>query len=148
MKNADDVISTFARSFRSMEDLSGTLRLGDEHSDISIALRKWHDAVPTNGHGEFRCFVHNKSLNAITAYISCVWFKGLEGQKNEIKQRILHFYETRVKEFVPMDSFVIDFLVLGIQLDEEHHFDDEEKEEKSDDDDEQIFIIELNPFYK
>eukprot|EP01083_Nonionella_stella_P009203 26625_1 len=141
MKTAQDVIRTFAASFRALEDLTGTLRLGDEHMDISIALRKWNESVPTNGHGEFRCFVHNKELNAITQYISCIWFKGLETQKNVIKDRIIKFYETKVKDYVPMDSFVIDFLVLGIELDEEHNIG---KQDNVND----IFVIELNPFYK
>ena len=146
MKCADDVISTFSRSFRALEDLTGTSRNGAEHNDISIALRRWNEDVVHNGHGEFRCFVHNGQLNAITQYISSIYFDALEKQSESIKERILKFYAQRVREFVPMDSFVIDFLVLGLTArNDEKECKEEDGKEIADDD---IFVIELNPFYK
>eukprot|EP01084_Bolivina_argentea_P095031 170856_1 len=142
MNNGTDVMNTFGRSFRSLEDLQGTLRLGEEYMDISIALRKWNEKVPITPYGEFRCFVHDKQLNAITQYVSNIYFKVLDENKEMIKQKIIDFYENNVKEYIPMDSFVIDFLVLDID-----DIGDDDEEEKKDDDD-KILIIELNPFYK
>ena len=74
MTSGSDVIKIFARSFRCLEDLQGTLRLGEEYMDISIAIRKWNDYVPVTPHGEYRCFVHDKKMNAITQYLSSFLF--------------------------------------------------------------------------
>eukprot|EP00484_Ammonia_sp_Unknown_P016987 CAMPEP_0197044170 /NCGR_PEP_ID=MMETSP1384-20130603/20283_1 /TAXON_ID=29189 /ORGANISM="Ammonia sp." /LENGTH=145 /DNA_ID=CAMNT_0042475573 /DNA_START=1 /DNA_END=434 /DNA_ORIENTATION=- len=95
-------------------------------------------------------------MNAITQYISCVWFKGLERQKEQIKQRIVDFYEAKVKQHVPMDSFVVDFLVLDIPLDDGQNVnnigvatgDGQEEKKQEEDDGDRIKIIEFNPFYK
>eukprot|EP01083_Nonionella_stella_P212932 768437_1 len=47
MNSGQDVIDTFARSFRSLTDLYAALRFTEQqYIDISIALRKWNDKVP------------------------------------------------------------------------------------------------------
>merc|ERR1712087_74552 len=81
----------------------------------------------------------------ITQYISCVDYHGLYAQKEQIKDRTVKFYEEKVREHIPLDSFVIDVLVLGIRLDEEHELNLNVEEKQQDDG---IYIIELNPFYK
>ena len=134
MRKGEDVIKIFARSFRCLEDLQGTLRLGEEYMDIR------NDYVPVTPHGEYRCFVHDKKMNAITQYLSNMYFKELPPNKEKIKERILKFYEEKVKHYVPMDSFVIDFLLIDSA-------NDDVKDENENGDD-TIFVIEFNPFYK
>ena len=137
MNSGNDVITTFSKSFRSMEDLSAATRMGLEYTDICIAIRKWNDDVPYNSFGEFRCFVHNKQLNAITQYLSMIKFKELQGKEEVIKRKILNFFDI-IKDDIKQESFVIDFLLINI---------DKPKNDINVTSFDDIFIIELNPFY-
>ncbi|ETO13393.1 hypothetical protein RFI_23982 [Reticulomyxa filosa] len=123
-----DVLDTFSASFRSLEDLQAEIALGEKHMNLSLAFRQWEDKIPYTAHGEFRGFVNNRQLNAVTQYMSMIQFpvhQTLE-KREWYKEHITQFFESQVKEFVPFDSYVIDFLVF---------------------DDGRVAIIEFNPFY-
>ncbi len=94
MKSGEDVISTFSMSFRSLEDLQASMRLGEKHMDICLAMREWWEVVPSHAHGEYRAFVHKKQLNAVTQYLAMIEFPKLQ-----VKERV-----KRLKKRFPLFS--------------------------------------------
>jgi len=73
---------------------------------------------------EFRAFVHNGEMNAISQCYDEWWFKGLKEVFNDCCLRIKDFYDTQIKSRLPISSYVIDFAIV----------------------DDEIIVIELNPF--
>ena len=127
MKSADEVIDIFTQSFRILEDLSAAFRCGQDNVDIKVILREFKANIGDLQIGEFRAFVHKKQINAITQYFSMIYFE--EFQDEEYRKKVLDdivgFYEKKIKDYIELDSFVMDFLY----------------------DDGRVYIIELNPFY-
>jgi hypothetical protein len=56
--------------------------------------------------------VHKNELNAITQYFSFVYFEELEGKEEELKQKILNFFEENCKEPLSnFESYVVRILI-------------------------------------
>lgn len=125
LENGDDVIEMFGHSYRIFEDLSASLRYPPHLFDVKLVLRQWREEVPSYPEGEFRAFVHNKNLNALTQYFTCICFPQLVADKDIIVKRVKDFFAA-VRDKIQMDHYVIDFLVLK----------------------DEVLIVELNPFYK
>jgi hypothetical protein len=120
---AEEVIFLMCESFRIYEDLSVVRSFPPEHFEISLVLREWDDRVPANQLLEFRGFVHNAKLNAVTQYAYDIRCQYVVDHKDEIARRLLEFFES-IKAQIPHESYVIDFIVF----------------------DDVIRVIELNPF--
>eukprot|EP01080_Neovahlkampfia_damariscottae_P003788 gene3788-6949_t len=125
IENSRDAIELLIKSSRVYEDLSKNISFGKEHYQSKLILREWIPEVVDHPEMEFRCFVHEKNLHAVSQYFCDTVFPNLLNQKEEIKKRLIKFYEEVVKDLVPHKSFVVDFFVGK----------------------DKVYIIELNPFH-
>lgn len=128
LNTAKEVIEMFMESYRISEDLSGVLAFGERFFDCQIVFRRWNAWVAEHPEAEFRAFVYKGELNAVTQYFTSSYFPVLVEQKEVLSSRIRDFWKNEIRGLLmdTHESYVIDFLV------------------KSD----QIFVVELNPFYK
>ncbi len=101
--------------------------------DMKLVLRKF---VPLNYGREFRGFVYNKRLTAISQYDSTLYFPELKNKSKKILKQINDFFQTRVKNNVFSNNYIIDFAVKDFV----------DKKTKSHDD--KTYVIEINPFDK
>lgn len=121
------------RSQRVSEDLSKALRFSPELWQVHIVIREWDDYVVCNPQGEFRCFVHNNRLNAVTQYYSFCVFPEVVERKDELKKCLQQFFDTHIRDvFVTHGSYIFDVWVGG--------FEDKKKPLE-------MLVIELNPFH-
>jgi hypothetical protein len=88
--------------------------------DIHIVVREWIDIDPAM---EFRGFMYNRQLTAISQYCYYQFFPKLQNAKSEIQRKITDFFET-IKSKIPQEHAVVDFVVLA----------------------DSVKVIELNPF--
>jgi len=103
--------------------------------EMNIIIREWNYIDPSM---EFRAFVHDGKLTAVSQYITVCYFENLVKHKKEIQQKIGKFFE-EIRE--PLSkryrSYVIDF---GIVDDELRHHDEDDHEQV-------VKVIEINPFW-
>jgi hypothetical protein len=100
-----------SRSTRIKEDLGKILQFGKEHFFASIVLREWLDEVADRPHMEFRAFVNEGKLNAMSQYFCLVVHPELLAQKDKLENDILNFFDT-VKDKVSHTASVPDFLFI------------------------------------
>jgi hypothetical protein len=106
------------------------MRIALEHSTLEwnqhFIVREWVDIEPDM---EFRGFVCNGQLNALSQYNFIFYSERLEQTKDLLPYRIKQFHDTlifpKLKE--RFTQYVVDFAVIGEKLD-------------------RILVIELNPF--
>lgn len=98
-------------SERISTDISKNLNFGNTHFHSKIILREWDDEIVENPHLEFRCFVHEQNLNAVTQYFSDTYFTPLLQNKKQIEQRIINFFNDTAKHLIPHPSYVLDLFV-------------------------------------
>lgn len=70
-----------------------------------LALRKWYDLKPAM---EFRCFVKNQQLIAISQRDHLNYYHFLKSMANDLKARIWDFFQKYIKERFPNSSYVFD----------------------------------------
>lgn len=109
----------FLKSARVRQDLERSLK--SESFDLQIVCREF---VELPLHSEFRGFVFEKRLVAVSQYFWFNYFPELVQKHNIYLDRMVDFFEMVVKNRVPYSNYVIDFAVL----------------------DDRIYVIELNPF--
>ena len=132
VENGKKALELLIESHRIREDLNRMLNLGKQKFEkvkdaVSIVLREWLEEVVERPQFEFRAFVHNNHINAITQYFSFCYFPELVQNKQKLQNLMLNFFNDHVKQhLINHQSYVIDFYV------------------KQDD---QVMIIELNPFH-
>lgn len=91
--------------------------LFDEKEDIPIE-------------GEFRGFVYNKNLTALSQYYADCFFEGeniflyyyiilliknyldLPPRKAEIEKAVQEFFSTHIRDLLPFSSYIIDFVIF------------------------------------
>jgi len=119
-----EAIEIISKSRRMLVDLSRGVELSRmlQNFPIKIAVRKWHYIDPQ---WEFRGFVYNNKLTALTQYFSYCYFPEVAGAKQETEKKILDFFDT-IKGKIQHSCFVIDFGISNNQ----------------------VIVIELNPFNK
>eukprot|EP01129_Flabellula_baltica_P010931 TRINITY_DN4690_c0_g3_i1.p1 TRINITY_DN4690_c0_g3~~TRINITY_DN4690_c0_g3_i1.p1 ORF type:complete len:354 (+),score=66.02 TRINITY_DN4690_c0_g3_i1:103-1164(+) len=117
-----EALELILSSFRIYEDL---LREDEsEHSKISefkMFVREW---IEFPMEMEFRAFVYNGQLNAISQCYDEWWFEGLDRVFDGACLKVRTFFEEEIREKLPIDSYIIDFAII----------------------EEQVKVIELNPF--
>lgn len=117
------MLALFGKSSRIREDLSRAVNFGREHFCTSIVLREWCEEGVRTPQGEFRAFVHDKKITALTQYFSFLLFPQLVREKETYLRRIIEFHDS-VKAKLPHQHYVFDVLVLR----------------------DRVLLIELNPF--
>jgi len=123
---AAESLSQLLTSDRIFEDLTLAMAHPDRFEQ-NIIVRRW---VHIDVDMEFRGFVYNNALNALSQYNYVTYFPRLAKQKDDLAQRILQFFNARVRaplEQKQYNNYVIDFAVTGAALDH-------------------IWVIELNPW--
>eukprot|EP00753_Platysulcus_tardus_P008063 PLAT15596.1.p2 GENE.PLAT15596.1~~PLAT15596.1.p2 ORF type:complete len:387 (-),score=136.57 PLAT15596.1:1302-2414(-) len=123
VQNAADAMHRIVTSERVFVDLNRATALPREEFSISVVLRAWHSGV--DGELEFRAFVHDGQLTALSQYNHMIYIDGLAARKEELEQRIRGCWE-EVAPLITPSSYVIDFAVI----------DGEEPD---------VMVIELNP---
>jgi hypothetical protein len=132
--------------FRISADLSAEQAAGEDKFSMNIVLRRclvcvphdacvaitgspfrWNDDLVERTQWEFRGFVSNGILTAITQYFSICYFEELSRDQESICKKLVEYHE-RIKERIQphLMSYGIDFFIAS---------------------DGSVMTIELNPFY-
>lgn len=129
MENAKQVLQMFSISERISQDMKLALANPERYHE-NFVVRKWVDLDPSM---EFRGFVTNDKLNALSQYNHLGFFPHLVAEKDRIQAAICNFFYDvalpRVKS--SFSAYIIDFALV-----------------KSDSEPSgfKIWVIELNPF--
>lgn len=124
--SAEKALRLLVLSDRVSQDLAKALEFPPSLFDEAVVLREWDASVPGNPGGEFRGFVHNNCLNALTQYATPIYFPEVAAHAEEIGARVRDFFERSVAPVIPHGSYVVDFILVPGGA---------------------IRVIELNPFY-
>eukprot|EP01105_Mastigella_eilhardi_P015051 TRINITY_DN3424_c0_g1_i3.p1 TRINITY_DN3424_c0_g1~~TRINITY_DN3424_c0_g1_i3.p1 ORF type:complete len:509 (+),score=141.39 TRINITY_DN3424_c0_g1_i3:263-1789(+) len=109
------VLELITRSQRVFSDISFFFQYripGTSSDHMSIILRDWVDELPQDH--EFRCFVRNRRVNAISQYHCYTVFPSLLGDLplvTKMREAILAFHDT-VKDYLPLPDYIIDIVVF------------------------------------
>jgi len=79
-----------------------------EFFESKIIVRKFYEFDP---HLEFRAFVNNGQLTALSQYESGIFFPNLQLIKEVTCKTILSFFDI-IKQDIDLESYVIDFMIL------------------------------------
>jgi len=113
--SGEEAIDILGKSYRIWQDITATIQTKvnvDENDDsgIKIVVREWAGISPSL---EFRGFVYNGTLNAITSYNRVVCWEGVPERKEEIKNLIVSYWDTIKHRFnESLNKFIIDFAIL------------------------------------
>jgi hypothetical protein len=118
IQNGKEAMQLLLNSERTYVDLLLALDF-EELFSTHVVVRSWDDRLPYNA--EFRCFVHNYSLNAISQYDNYCYFPILfqtEQTLPKMEKLMREFYENQVKPVLMKASFPANFVVdLGVLSD-------------------------------
>jgi hypothetical protein len=107
------LFDVFCTSERVYQDLSLALEHPDRFEQHFI-VRKWADIDPGM---EFRGFFFNGKLNALSQYNHLVFYPEVVEKKDEILNKIIDFFETKVKPKLAKrdfkDGYVVDFAITS-----------------------------------
>eukprot|EP00485_Elphidium_margaritaceum_P005067 CAMPEP_0202693562 /NCGR_PEP_ID=MMETSP1385-20130828/7640_1 /ASSEMBLY_ACC=CAM_ASM_000861 /TAXON_ID=933848 /ORGANISM="Elphidium margaritaceum" /LENGTH=478 /DNA_ID=CAMNT_0049349253 /DNA_START=13 /DNA_END=1449 /DNA_ORIENTATION=- len=107
-----------------------------EICDVRIAIRKWEHRIRDNL--EFRCFVYDKRLRAISQYNHYCYFKELGDDASFvhcIQQKIEQYFYDHIAQVVPYFEYVLDIGVVVLNELDRYTLNNL-----------QCLVIELNPF--
>eukprot|EP01080_Neovahlkampfia_damariscottae_P009836 gene9836-2159_t len=122
--NGNEAMDLLLNSERVFTDLRSAIDFS-ENFDVNIIIREWNDSLRYDL--EFRCFVYQNQLNAISQYDFNFFSKELLMKSEKIKQNISNYFNKNIQNKLgKLENYVIDFGMSS-------NFDD-------------IFVIELNPF--
>ena len=127
VKNGKEAMYLLRHSLRIKEDLQ-QLNTWNKIAglNVSISVRKWESVVARHPGMEFRGFVYDNKLNAVSQYDDVVYYPNVVRYKEVICTRIKAFFEQHVKEALQEHkNYVVDFFVGP----------------------EKVFLIEINPFH-
>eukprot|EP01130_Rhizamoeba_saxonica_P015102 TRINITY_DN6715_c0_g1_i1.p1 TRINITY_DN6715_c0_g1~~TRINITY_DN6715_c0_g1_i1.p1 ORF type:complete len:451 (-),score=69.09 TRINITY_DN6715_c0_g1_i1:17-1339(-) len=127
VRNGDDIFSLIVKSQRVFSDIMNYFQyrtLNTTSGKINLILRDWIEQIPQDH--EFRCYVKDRKLIAISQYHCYCKFEALQDIEHvfKIRQSIMDIHE-RTKDVFQVPSYVVDIVVL---------------------DDYSAQIIELNPY--
>jgi very-short-patch-repair endonuclease len=127
VNSGKEAMKLLTNSYRIYEDLKKNTSFGEKNFKSKIMLREWIEEVSDNPQYEFRSFVSNRSLNAVSQYFCDSYFDDLykENEQERIKKLIVDFFDKEVKDKIQHESYVIDFIILKSR----------------------VLVIELNPFH-
>ncbi|KJE94530.1 hypothetical protein CAOG_05163 [Capsaspora owczarzaki ATCC 30864] len=101
LKSSDFIVHDLCHSFDECSDLH------DEPDSVPmfLALRRWHDLLRSM---EFRCFVRNRQLIAISQRDVSNFYDFLPGMRATIRLQIAEFFAEHVRENFPNNDYVFD----------------------------------------
>jgi len=134
-KSASQVLESFTTSERIYQDMKLMIDTNTSSSPpspndqiMNFVIREWVDIDPDM---EFRGFVVNGKLNALSQYNHVIYFPRLIHMKKTIETSVLNFfYQTVAPNLSRFDRYVVDFALVKTN---EDVYD-------------QVYVIELNPF--
>eukprot|EP01090_Pellita_catalonica_P000119 TRINITY_DN10087_c0_g1_i1.p1 TRINITY_DN10087_c0_g1~~TRINITY_DN10087_c0_g1_i1.p1 ORF type:complete len:365 (-),score=63.79 TRINITY_DN10087_c0_g1_i1:6-1100(-) len=125
VSSGKEAIDLFLKSSRIKTDLEIALKAaaGDESKfEIQVIIREWKEILIQH---EFRGFVTNNKLNALSQYFDVCYFPDLVRDKADIAEKIQTFFTKEVTKRVQFRSdYIVDFCIA----------------------EDKVWIIELNPF--
>jgi len=122
MTNGDDAMDLLVRSDRVDRHLTARKEDVGDAIKINIVVRRWVDFRPEL---EFRGFVYNRKLTAVTHYYKFCYVREVIERKEAIVLQIQTFFDEHLCETIPATTYVIDFAFLPT---------------------EELIVVELNPF--
>ena len=104
IRNAKDCLSLLLSSKKVYTDLSDWINFGGKEQ---LCFREWNENLDDDN--EFRGFVYENKLTAITQYDHFGKFDDIIKEKDKIEKMIHHFWETEVKNRMKVDCYIVDF---------------------------------------
>ncbi|KAJ3440915.1 cell division cycle protein 123 [Anaeramoeba flamelloides] len=107
VRNAEEAIHLLTHSKRILMDL--TIALKQEQEVIeNFVFREWQEIDVDM---EFRGFVYNSNLNAVSQYFQYFSSPLLVEKKEEVSEKILDFFDNKIKPLLSKDfkNYVVDF---------------------------------------
>jgi len=114
-----EAIDMFVKSERIFSDLQLALQNRDSFS-LNVIIRKW---LPIELRHEFRGFVFNKNLNALSQYFDFCFFPQLVDEMEEIVANVTNTFNL-LKDKIKLENYICDFGIVNGR----------------------VYIIELNPW--
>jgi hypothetical protein len=112
VKTGVETMALLLKSVRIYEDLKGAVAIGEDLWDTSLVFRAWDDRVPDLQAYEFRGFVFNRQLTALTQYNDWLYFPALVARRAEIERQIRTYFDT-ISGVLPHQHYLIDFIVFS-----------------------------------
>ena len=111
VENGKEALSLLSTSRRIYDDI--TLELdGKTEFDMSIIVREW---IPLPVHFEFRGFVYNQTLTALSQYNYVIHYPILEKYEEVIPSRIKDYFYNVIKPLLPhLNNYIIDFAFTSL----------------------------------
>jgi len=129
LENAEQGLEMCLKSHRIQGDLERYVGEEDSSGEMketfNVILREFHFF---HVHLEFRGFIYNRELTALTQYNHTCYFPTLKKEKESICELICAQFEP-IRDKIPNEHYVIDFVLTGETSDEY-----------------KMYIIEINPF--
>lgn len=107
VKNANEVMDLFMRSERIYQDMLLALAVPDRFHENFVIRKFVHIDVDM----EFRGFVYNYDLVALSQYNYLIFSQRLLEQKDRIRQKLTEFFETEVKTRLMTEEFSSNFII-------------------------------------
>jgi len=122
-----EAVELLSSSIRIWQDIIATLDGTIGEFKLFVVLRKW---MGISNSLEFRAFVYERKLTAISSYNRAVYWPQIQPHKEEIGKKLSKYWHEKIlpKLSAHLQNFVIDFAFLNGKLDD-------------------IIVVELNPFY-
>ena len=145
VRSADEAFELLSMSSRCVSDLVRMLTHRDDLPtwDLHLIVRRF---VPLPPESEFRCFVHERALTAISQYFALSYFPQLPAMREALLQRIATFVTARIPE-IKLDSYIIDVAVAVPGLAPAAPATDDNDDDAGDLAQTATYVIELNPFH-
>jgi hypothetical protein len=102
--NATQALELISYSARSISDIKRALEYTD--NDLNFVVREFKEFNPLF---EFRGFVKDKKLVAVTQYDKTSFHPAIAFGKDSIAQQIQTFYTTKIRDILPFGQCIIDF---------------------------------------
>ncbi|MCY3414165.1 MAG: hypothetical protein INQ03_21145 [Candidatus Heimdallarchaeota archaeon] len=102
--SGEEAIQILCSSTRVYDDLKEAV---EKHSPGKLIIRQWKEMRLEH---EFRGFVYDNTLTALTQYFHYCYFPGLKDKMGDIQRRVTKLFE-EFKDKVDMDNYIIDFVV-------------------------------------
>lgn len=94
--------------------IQGHRPLTPETQSVTLYLFPWLETL--SGSYEFRVFVHNKRITAISQQLLYKAYDHMKENASRIVQKVLEYFEEVIKERIDQDSYTYDFALLSGEI--------------------------------
>lgn len=112
VESAEEALDLMIASQRILEDLSESLLASSEGQgspfDMSVVVRQWVD-LPSEW--EFRCFVVDGSLTAISQYFAKTYVPAMAKHKDAVLQALRAFFDETKGLLGDLQTYIVDYAV-------------------------------------